>query len=265
MPDMSNTRTYPYRTPLPGLLAASMEAAINRLLASDENSGERLNKLDGRRVRLQLEDLAITLDFLFSPYRVEVSLDTEPEADTVISGSMPALFAMAMPDEDGRWGGPGSRVKISGDATLARDVERVFSRLDPDWEAGLAQFTGDVVGHQLASGLKRFAAGLKSTGDNLQQLAAEYLLDDKSPLAQPAEQQRFADEVDRLREATDRLEARVRILAEKQAESVPDSDQVPVRKPSQKTGQKMSEKTGKKPDKKPAKKPHQDLDQDGQS
>lgn len=206
-----------YRTPLPGLLASTMEAAINRLLAMDQQSGDRLGKLEGRRVRLQLEDLSITLDFLFTTYRVEVSLDTTPEADTVISGSLPALFAMAMPDEDGRWGGPGSRVRISGDATLARDVERLFSRLDPDWEASLAQFTGDVLAHQLASGLKHFAQGLKTTGINLQQVAQEYLSSEQSPLAQPAELRQFADEVDRLRNDTDRLEAKIRNLTEPQA------------------------------------------------
>lgn len=220
MPDMNQASTHRYKTPLPGLLATSIEAAINRLLSADENSSEGLSKLDGRRVRLQLQDLAITLDFLFTRYRVEVSLDTSAEADTAISGSMPALFAMALPDESGRWGGPGSRVKISGDATLARDVERLFSRLDPDWEAGVARFTGDVLGHQLATGLKSIAASLKSTGDNLQQMAAEYLASEQSPLAQPKEQRSFADEVDHLRDAADRLEARVRILAEKQAHAI---------------------------------------------
>lgn len=207
-----------YRTPLPGLLAISMEAAINRLLATDQQSGKRLEKLDGRRVRLQLEDLAITLDFLFSAYRVEVSLDHTIEADTTISGSLPALLAMAMPDEGGRWGGPGSRVRISGDATLARDVERLFSRLDPDWEAGMAQFTGDVLAHQLANGLRGFAQGLKTTGVNLQQVASEYLASEQSPLAQPAELKSFADEVDRLRDATDRLEARIRLLTQPAAQ-----------------------------------------------
>jgi ubiquinone biosynthesis protein UbiJ len=218
MPDMAESNTPTYRTPLPGLLATSMEAAINRLLATDQQSGERLNKLDGRRVRLQLQDLAITLDFLFTPYRVEVSLDCEPEADTVISGSMPALFAMALPDEGGRWGGPGSRVRISGDATLARDVERLFSRLDPDWEAGIAQFTGDVLAHQLASGLKSIAQSLRSTGGEMQQVATEFLHSEQSPLAKPDELRLYGDEVDRLRDATERLEARVRELVEKSAE-----------------------------------------------
>jgi len=214
MPDMTEPTSRRYRTPLPGLLATSMEAAINRLLATDENSGERLGKLVGRRVRLQLQDLAITLDFIFTAHRVQVSLDTDAEADTTVSGSMPALFAMALPDETGRWGGPGSRVKISGDATLARDLERLFSRLDPDWEAGVAQFTGDVLAHQLVTGLKGIATSLLNTGEQLKDVAGEYLASEQSPLAQPAELNRFADEVDGLRDAVERLEARMRILLE---------------------------------------------------
>lgn len=207
-----NPRTY--RTPLPGLLAVSLEAALNRLLAADQNSGERLQRLDGRCVRLQLEDLAIALDFRFDSYRVAVTLADAGDADTVVSGSLPALIAMAMPDESGRWGGPGSRVKISGDATLARDLERLFSQLDPDWEAGIARFTGDVLGYQLASGLKGFGQALKTTGLNLQDIAGEYLRSEQSPLAQAGELRTFADEVDSLRDATDRLEARLRLLTE---------------------------------------------------
>jgi ubiquinone biosynthesis protein UbiJ len=221
MPEMAELSPHTYRTPLPGLLAASLEAAINRLLAADQDSGERLQRLDGRCVRLQLEDLAISLDFSFDPYRVAVTLAGEKEADTVVSGSLPALVAMAMPDESGRWGGPGSRVKISGDATLARDLERLFSQLDPDWEAGIARLTGDVLGYQLASGLKGFGQALKNTGLSLQEMAGEYLRSEQSPLAQTGELRQFSDEVDKLRDATDRLEARLRLLKEKQDKDNP--------------------------------------------
>lgn len=220
MPEMVEHSPRTYRTPLPGLLATSLEAAINRLLAADDNSGERLQRLDGRCVRLQLEDLAISLDFRFDPYRVAVTLADDSEADTMVSGSLPALIAMAMPDEKGRWGGPGSRVKISGDATLARDLERLFSQLDPDWEAGIARFTGDVLGYQLASGLKSFGQALKNTGLNLQEVAGEYLRSEQSPLAQAGELRLFADEVDSLRDATDRLEARLRTLQDRQDKNI---------------------------------------------
>jgi ubiquinone biosynthesis protein UbiJ len=218
-PDMAEHNPRSYRTPLPALLAASLEAALNRLLAADQNSGERLQRLDKRCVRLDLEDLAIALDFRFDPYRVAVALADDSAADTVVTGSLPALVAMAMPDEDGRWGGPGSRVKISGDANLARDLERLFSQLDPDWEAGLARYTGDVLGYQLTSGLKSLGQALKNTGLSLQELAGEYLRSEQSPVAQAGELRMFADEVDSLRDATDRLEARLRLLTEKQQQT----------------------------------------------
>ena len=204
-----------YRTPLPGLLASSLEAGVNRLLSVDAQSADRLARLDGRRVNLTIEDLAITLQFAFTSYRVQVGLNTEEEADTSISGSMPALFAMAVPDEEGRWGGPGSRVKISGDATLARDVERLFSRLDLDFDRGLAHFFGDVLGHQLATGLRGLQKQMKRAGGEAQQMTGEFLLSEQSPLAQPGEIRLFNDDVDNLRDATDRMEARIRLLKDK--------------------------------------------------
>ena len=79
---------------------------------------------------------------------------------------------------------------------------------------GLANFFGDVIGHQIAVGLKGFGQQLKATGENLQQVAGEYLNSEQSPMAQAEELRHYANEVDRLRDAADRLEARMRKLRE---------------------------------------------------
>jgi ubiquinone biosynthesis protein UbiJ len=203
-----------YRTPLPGILAAALETSINQLLAMDDVSPKRLGLLDGRLVRLELEGLGIVLDFSFTPHRVKVSLDTDGTPDTVISGTPAALFAMALPEADGSWGRPGSQVRISGDATLARDVERLFSRLDPDWEGKLSNWFGDVAAHQLAVGARSAADHFRSTVTTLGDFTADFLRQPSSPLAQPAAIATFGQSVDALRDATDRLEARLRILRE---------------------------------------------------
>ncbi|MEJ8567250.1 ubiquinone biosynthesis accessory factor UbiJ [Elongatibacter sediminis] len=204
----------PYRTPLPGLLAGLLETAVNRLLATDEDSGMRLRRLAGRLVKLELDGLGIELWFSFTEYRVAVSLDADGEPDTVISGSPPALFAMALPDDDGGWGRPGARVSIAGDATLARDLERLFSRLDPDWDGQIAAVFGDVAGHQLASGARGALRQLRQTAATLEEWTGDYLRQSEGPLAQPPEIREFSAAVDTLRDATDRLEARLRILRE---------------------------------------------------
>lgn len=203
-----------YRTPLPAILAGSLESAINRVLAMDANSPRRLQQLQGKRMRLVLEGLGITLDFCFAGHRLAVSLDTEGEADTVVSGSPAALFAMALPDGEGRWGTPGSRVKISGDATLARDLERVFSSLDLDWEDQLATHFGDVLGHQLAAGARGAVGQIRETLSTVEGMTSEFLHRPASPLAQAEDVRAFAREVDVLRDATERLEARLRLLRE---------------------------------------------------
>jgi len=201
-----------YLTPLPALLATSLETGINQLLAMDENSPQRLAQLDQRLVRLELEGLGIELYFQFTPHRVNVSLDSDQEPDTVINGTPAALFSMAVPDEDGQWGTPGSRVKITGDATLARDLERLFSRLDLDWEARLSNVFGEVLGHQLAAGARGAARQFRETASTFEDMTGEFFKRPGSPLAQEDELSDFSNSVNQLRDATDRLEARLRAI-----------------------------------------------------
>ena len=203
-----------YHTPLPSILAGMLEAAINRVLTLDEDTPSRLQRLDGRMLRLDLEGVGINLFFAFSTTLVHVSIDSGDDPDTVISGSPFALFAMAIPDGDGSWGGAGSRVTISGDATLARDLERLFSRLDPDWESTLSRLFGDVWGHQVAAGLRSGSEQAREAAGNAAEMVSEYLKRDTGPLVQSADIKTFADAVDETRDAVERLEARLRIMRE---------------------------------------------------
>lgn len=203
-----------YRTPLPGILAASLETAVNRILALDDASSERLQRLDGRMLRLELQGLGITLFFAFNGPQVEVGTHSRYEPDTTISGSPFALFSMAAPEEAARWGAPGSRVTITGDATLARDLERLFSQLDPDWEGRLSRLLGDVWGHQVAAGLRAGAEQLRLSAGSAGDMLGEYLRSSHGPLAQATEVEAFTEAVDELSEAADRLEARIRELSE---------------------------------------------------
>jgi ubiquinone biosynthesis protein UbiJ len=203
-----------YKTPLPGILAAMLETAINRLLDLDENTPERLERLEGRMLQLDIEGIGITLFFAFNGQHVEVGTKSEHEPDTVISGSPYALFSMAVPDEIGKWGTPESRVTITGDANLARDLERLFSRLDPDWEGRLSQIFGDVWGHQVAAGLRAGAEQARESAESAGDMISEYLQRGQGPLLRPEEIEGFARDVDDTRAAVERLETRIRRMEE---------------------------------------------------
>ena len=168
-----------YLTPLPGLLALALETAVNKVLQLDIESPERVKKLEGRLLQLDLEGLAITLFFTFRHGVVRVRLQAEGSPDTVISGTPVALFSMAKP-EDADWGLPESKVHINGDASLARDLERIFNKLEPDWESPLAGMLGDVAGHQLAQGLRQGAEAARETARNASRILSDIIKDRRS-------------------------------------------------------------------------------------
>jgi ubiquinone biosynthesis protein UbiJ len=201
-----------YKTPLPQLFADTLEAGINKVLALDQDSARRLQKLEDRILQLDLEGLGITLYLTAESGAVLISLSMEGEPDTVISGTPFALFAMAAPGDTGSWDLPGSRVRISGDANLARDMEQAFSQLDPDWEQPLASLFGDVIGFQFAAGLKQGVEAVREAAQSTVEMAGSYLRDEATALVRPFEMKSFGDDVDKLREAVSRLEDRLKNL-----------------------------------------------------
>ncbi len=214
-----------YRTPLPGLLATALETGVNHVLALDEGSVERLERLEGKLLQLDLEGLAITLYFSFAYGAVEVDLDSDAEPDARVAGSPPALFALAAPDEAGDWGAPGSGVRIEGDATLARDLAKVFSQLEPDWRAPINGLLGDVVGYQVTEGLRRGAAGLRSTLRGVFDMTGRFLNEESNTLAAQDAVDEFNGGVDDLRDGVDRLEARLARAERRRAAAEQHQDQ----------------------------------------
>jgi ubiquinone biosynthesis protein UbiJ len=165
-----------YVTPLPGLLALTLETAINHVLQLDMESPSRVKKLAGKLLQVNLDGLNITLFFTFKHGVVRVRLDADGTPDTVISGTPVALFSMAEPEE-ADWGLPKSKVQINGDASLARDLERIFRNLEPDWETPLAGLLGDVAGHQAAHGIRRGLETARETARTTGEILSEFIKD----------------------------------------------------------------------------------------
>lgn len=168
-----------YQTPLPGMLALALETAINQVLHMDKESPARVKKLENRLLQLDLKGLGITLFFTFKYGNVRVRLEAEETPDTVISGTPVALFSMAEP-EDANWGLPDSNVQINGDASLARDLERIFSKLDPDWESPLVGMLGDTAGYQLAQGIRQGVEAAKETASVASKLLSDFMKNRKT-------------------------------------------------------------------------------------
>ncbi len=168
-----------YLTPLPGMLALALETAINHVLQLDMDSPSRVKRLENCLLQVNLEGLNITLFFTFKHGVVRVRLESDKTADTTISGTAVALFSMAEP-EDADWGLPDSKVQINGDASLARDLERIFRKLNPDWEGPLAGLLGDVAGHQAAQGIRHGVETARETARTAGKILSDIMKDRRS-------------------------------------------------------------------------------------
>jgi ubiquinone biosynthesis protein UbiJ len=128
-----------------------------------------------------------------------------------VTAAPSALLAMAFLRGRDEATTPG-RVDVSGDADLARRLERIARKFEPDFDEAFARVFGDVAGFQIARGVRSALATLRGAKAFARD-TAEYLSEEGRVIVPKAEVDVFLDDVDALRERTDRLDARVKRLA----------------------------------------------------
>src|SRR5690349_952055 len=187
----------------------ALEAALNRALALDPETRAALAPLDGRSVELAVESPPLALRVTVAGERLQVGpVDAAREADLGIRATLGGLLSQ-LPIFRSDDAPPVGRMRVSGDADLARRLQRLAERFDPDWQQPFASVFGDVVGVQVANAM---AAGLRharAAGRDFAAVAAEYVTEESRDVVARAELDAFHDDVDTLRDDAARLAARV--------------------------------------------------------
>lgn len=190
------------------LAGRALETALNRVLALDPDSVAALGPLEGRRIGMALEAPPLALEVTVRGRRLCVGPPTEtPEPDLAVRSSLGGLLGQ-LPFLRGE-GPPVGRLRLSGDAELARRLQKLADAFAPDWDKPFADVFGEVLGMQIARTVR---GGLRAGLDGARGLArdaAEYLSEESRDVASRVELDQFHDEVDALRERVDRLAARV--------------------------------------------------------
>jgi len=145
--------------------------------------------------------------------------DGQPPADAVISGSPSALFALLRGARPAA-GSERKGVTIRGDAEVANLYRQFFLAARPDLEEELSRWIGDAP----ARGVSRLAGGILSWAKRARRVAgenvAEYLTEESRDLVARTEVEEFLQGVDELREAADRVEARLKEMGRRLQGSV---------------------------------------------
>ena len=135
----------------------------------------------------------------------------DEDADTVLRGTPIALFKMGVTSNAATMLLKGE-VEITGDTRLGHQFKQAFSEMDIDWSEPLAELVGDGLAYQLQQASKNFVLWGKQSLQSVSLSASEYLQEESRDVVTETELEIFNQNVDKVRNDVDRLEAKIKKL-----------------------------------------------------
>jgi len=180
---------------------------LNRNIAASGRARALLAELEGRSLELRFAATPLRIRLAAAADTLTVVPAGEERADAVIEGTPLSFLRLASGDaaQSIRAGG----MDVTGDAEIAEGFRRLLDAARPDLEEELSRFTGDAAAHYAARFAREAAEFGRRAGDIFARNVSEYLAEESRDVPTRIEAEEFIEGVDRLREAVDRLEARV--------------------------------------------------------
>lgn len=192
------------------MLNASLQtplfAALARLLATQPTLRARLIGHAGKHVRIRLplvvmafritEDGNLAVADPALPFATEITIPGDVLL-TLVAGQKDAL----------------KRASVEGDGTLAADISAALDEFD--WALALRPTVGDMAAARAAQAIEGFGNWRRQAHEAIGRNLAEYTTFEAGLLADKEAVRQFVAEVDELRDAAARLEARLALLEQK--------------------------------------------------
>lgn len=195
---------------LTGLLAG-VETGLNRVLRLDGTALPRLHALRGKVIAVQCQSPALELFILPSGDGLQLAAQWHAPADCTLTAPATSLARLALSrDKTAVLHRP--EVSLDGDSAALLQLAGILQDLELDWEYELSRWLGPVASTLLAGHL-RSRVNLASHGAaSLTQNLADYLAEESRTLVGQREADARFAELDQLKLALDRLEARIERL-----------------------------------------------------
>ena len=189
-------------------LGRLLGGVLDRIVRLDPGFAEQLAPLQGRRLEFHLTAPPLAFAATWQDGRFQIGpVPQSGEGDLSLSASLGALLSQLLPGRETT--ATVGRMRISGDAELARRLQQLVQRYDPDVEGLFVSTFGEVLGVQLAQGLKQALGGLRNAGKAAARDGAQFLTEESRDLVARAELEAFCDDGDDLRDAVERLERKI--------------------------------------------------------
>jgi len=187
-----------------------VESLLNRNIAGSTRARELVARLAGRSLEVRVTPTPVRIRFSVADGLVSVGPGGEGEPGAVIEGTPLSLASLAGPEPEDRI--RQGAIRISGDAETAQLFKKLFRAARPDFEEELSRLVGDAAAHHLANAARSVLDFGRRAADTFARNMGEYLTEESRDLPAQPEVEAWIEQVDRLREDADRLEARLALL-----------------------------------------------------
>ena len=195
-------------------LPGDIEKVINSVIQLDEEGYEKLITLDGKTVRILINDLDSPVYLKFTRNGISLMSEYRDKVDVTLRASIITYCSMLLSGQDKNVTTIGN-MEITGDVGLAQQLQSIIKSLDIDWEEYISRWVGDYPAHKIGnvfrSAKKYFRDSKKLMGMNI----SEYLRYEKEMLPDQDEIEEFIAAVDTIRNDIDRLAQRIQRLDHK--------------------------------------------------
>ncbi len=188
---------------------AAIEAMLNRSIASQARGLALARRLEGKSLQIDVEGL-LRLRATCVGARLALSLGDDAAADAALAGSLAALLRLVTTDA-AQAAGAGS-VQVRGDAETAGAYRELLQLARPDLEEEVAHVLGDLTARRAGNFARAAVKWVRQAGRTFGENLAEYLQEESRDVVSKPELEEFLRAVDTLREAADRLDARIGVL-----------------------------------------------------
>lgn len=205
-------------------LIKTVNNAINHYLQLDPESINQLEKLEGKRVAIELQPFGKRMNVEFVDHRLELMTETTAEPDVTLKGSPLRLLA-AMRSKENRQKFFAEDIQIEGNAELGQQLIDLFDRLEIDWEEQLSRFTGDVPAYHVGNFMRKMTGWFRDSSESITENVSEYIHEEAGWLPTREALADLFNDIDTLRMDTDRTAARVKALKKQLGNQLSDNEE----------------------------------------
>ncbi|AVO52612.1 SCP2 domain-containing protein [Ectopseudomonas mendocina] len=195
-------------------LLAGVETGLNRVLGLDGTALPRLQALSGKVIAVHCQSPAMELFILPSGDGLQLASQWHAPADCTLTAPAASLARLALSrDKTAVLHRP--EVSLDGDSAVLLQLAGILQDLELDWEYELSRWLGPVASTLLAGHLRVRVGLAAGAASSLRQDLADYLSEESRTLVGQREADARFAELDQLKLALDRLEARIERLSQR--------------------------------------------------